>query len=762
MKNVFRIYKRDIKRICTNWAALIMAIILIIIPSLYSLINIKASWDPYSNTNGLKIAVVNKDIGTIFKEQDINLGKKLVEELEDNSKMGWEFTDEDSAKSGLKEEKYYASIVIPEDFSEAVTTVSGKNVTKPKLIYTVNEKKNSIAPKITDAGVKNVKNQVDDIIVKTISGIMLRIFNETGIEIDGRRPNIRKVIDEIYELNEQMPELECMLDEAIDGTGQINSLLNKTNEIIPTVSDALGTTDDFLSDSKEFVDDIQSELADISPTIKEDLLLSENVLDSTSTKLKNLDKNIIPEVVEKSLISAKDTAEATQTTVQATKNKLTKIKKFLNKLINYELPDFNLDVGNDKTLNEIKDKIDVQYSSFEDMKDSFRKINKSIDIINDKLDKTDEKLGILIKKCDEKLEKLQNGEGLDTQTLEDITEVTDEIHMLVSDVIDSYDSEIVNGIESGFDSVRLIVDSSMSIVKEANDTLPNLQDLLSSSFDITDYSNEELLKLKDKFPDIKDKISEISNKLRELDDDGKFDEILDMVTNDWDSQSDFLSSPVEIEDNRLFPIPNYGTASTPFYTVLCLWVGALIGSALLTFEVDELEEGVPLKSYEIYLGKLLTFLTFAILEAIVASIGAIRLLGVYTVHPFMFVFYCIFVSIIFTLIIYTAASLLDDVGKSIIVVLLVLQLAGTGGTFPIEVAPEMFKKIYMYLPFTYATNGMREIVGGIVYKILIKDVLYLCIYGGVSLVMGLTLKRFLNKITEPIFKKLFSSGILKH
>ncbi len=731
MRNIFRIYKRDVKRICTNWAALIMAIILIIIPSLYSLINIKASWDPYSNTNGLKIAVVNKDKGTVFKEQDINIGEELVEKLEDNDKMGWEFTDEETAKTGLKEETYYATIEIPEDFSEAVTTVSSKDVTKPKLIYTVNEKKNSIAPKITDAGVNSIKNQVNESIVKTISGIMFRICDETGIEIEGRRPNIRKVIDEIYDLDEQMPELESILDEAINGTGQINNLLNKANELIPTISNALETTDDFLNNSKEFIDDTQSDLSDISPTIKEDLLLSENALDSISTKLKNLDENILPEVAEKTLID-------------------------------YELPDFNLDVGDDETLNEIRDKLHEQYSSFDDMKDSLRQINKSIDKINDKLDKTDEKLGILIKKCDEKIEKLQNGEGLDTQTLTDAREIVDEVHTLVSDVIDSYDSEIVNGIQDGFDSVRLIIDDSMSIVKEANDTLPDLEDLLSSSLDVADYAKDELQKLKNKFPDIKDKVSEIADKLRDMDDEGKFDEIMDMITNDWEAQSNFLSSPIEIEDTRLFPIPNYGSASTPFYTVLCLWVGALIGSALLSFEVDELDEGIPLKPYEIYLGKLLTFVTFAILEAIVAGVGAIAFLGVYTVHPVMFVFYCIFVSIVFVVIVYTAASLLDDVGKSIIVVLLVLQLAGTGGTFPIQVAPEIFQKIYIYLPFTYAISGMREIVGGIVYQILIKDIIYLCIYMVGSLIIGLSLKRLINKLIEPLLKKLYASGILKH
>ena len=151
MKNIFRIYVRDIKRMCTNWAAMIMAVIIILIPSLYSLTNIKASWDPYANTGGINIAIVNKDEGTVYKEQDLNLGEELVEKLEDNDKMNWIFVSEDEAAEGLINEKYYATIVIPEDFSKCTSTLMDKEVIKPKLIYTVNEKINAIAPKLTDA-----------------------------------------------------------------------------------------------------------------------------------------------------------------------------------------------------------------------------------------------------------------------------------------------------------------------------------------------------------------------------------------------------------------------------------------------------------------------------------------------------------------------------------------------------------------------------------------------------------------------------------
>lgn len=171
MKNIFKIFKKDLKNIFTNWVAIVVVVALMAIPSLYSLVNIKANWDPYGNTSGIKIAVINNDKGTVFKEKDINLGNQLVDKLKDNNAIGWEFVDDkEEAKNKLLMEKYYATIEITEDFSESATTLIEKDVRKPKLIYTVNEKINAVAPKITDSAVKTVKAQLDGNIKKTVTG----------------------------------------------------------------------------------------------------------------------------------------------------------------------------------------------------------------------------------------------------------------------------------------------------------------------------------------------------------------------------------------------------------------------------------------------------------------------------------------------------------------------------------------------------------------------------------------------------------------
>ena len=273
-------------------------------------------------------------------------------------------------------------------------------------------------------------------------------------------------------------------------------------------------------------------------------------------------------------------------------------------------------------------------------------------------------------------------------------------------------------------------------------------------------SNDELNKLKEKFPDIKDNVHELAGRLKKIDNKDDIDELLDMITNNWEDQSDFLASPVEIQDNRLFSWPNYGSAVTPFYTVLCLWIGGYMLSIILGTDAHSLEDGKKLTHNEVYFGKMLLFLFIGIGQAIVASMGALFILHIYAVHPIMFVLYSIFVSIVFIIIIYTAVSIWGHRGIIMGVVLLVIQVAGTSGNFPIEVNPSIFQKIFPLLPFTYAISGMRQIMAGIVYSILIRDSAILCVFMIISIVIGVLFKKVTNKKRRKYVEKLKESSIM--
>jgi len=766
MKNIIRIFKRDMKNIFTNGIASIIIIGLMIVPSLYSLVNIKASWDPYSseNTQNIKIAVVNEDKGTTFHDEKINVGQKIIDNLKENDKMGWTFVDKEAAENGLIMEDYYATIEIPEDFSYNVTTLMEDRIIKPKLIYTVNEKKNAIAPKMTDSGIKTLKGQVNENITKTISGIVIRICNEIGINIENNRPEIRRIVDAIYELDENMPEIEIILDEAIEGTVSGSKLSDNLNELIPTVSDTLDATDSFIQDTRENLDSIEGQLSDTSVVLKENLVESERIIDNLSVELTNIDENIIPEVYKKSLLISADTTSATIETTDELRSKLNDIKKFINKLSKIEIPKttFNEETQSSEEIEKIKKETKKQAEILEDLQDSLKDTSKTIGDVIDKLDIIDEKLNIVSDRTYNKLEDIETGKKLDTQTLTDTRKILDDTHILVSDVIDIYDSEIVNGISKIFDSTNNIFDNITLLLDQGRDTLPELENLTNILKNALNLSNDELVKLKEKFPDMKNDIHEMADKIREFDEEDKIDDILDVITNGFDEQSDFIASAVEIEDHRLFPWPNYGSTVTPFYTVLCLWVGALLLSSLIATDAPDFEDGTKIKPYERYFGRLLLYLFIGIFQSIIATGGALILFKCYCLHPVLLMIYSVFVSCVFICIVYTAVSLFRNVGKVIAIVLLVLQVAGAGGNFPIEVTPVFFRNLFPFLPFTYAIGGMRQIMAGIVYKILIKDIVILLIFAIASLVIGVLSKKFINSKISKFSHRLMESGLLGH
>ena len=772
MKNIFRIFIKDIRNIAKNWVAVIVVLGLMVIPSFYSLFNIKASWDPYGNTGGIKIAVVNEDKGTVFKEQGLNLGEELVEKLQDNTKMDWVFVDKDMASNGLLMEEYYAMIEIPEDFSENVTTLVSKDVKKPKLIYTVNEKINAIAPKLTDAGVKSIKTQLDENIIKTVSGVLFRVFNEVGVEVEENKPQLTQVKDDVYELEESIPQLKTILDSAIEGTTSIDELLVKVNEIIPNISQTIEITDEFLGDSYDVLDKGDSELSDISPIIKEDLLLSENIIDTSITDLANIDENILPRDAQKILITSSDSLKALKITNESLISKLKGINKFIDEVVdikikNIELPDLsagnNEESENNSFINITQDELDAQIKHLRSIQKDLKEINKVIENAMDKLDVINGKLDIATDRMDEEITKLENGEKVDIQVITDIRSLLDDSHDIVYEVIDAYDSDIKPAIEKIFNLGREVLSGSLDVIKIGRGMLPDVEKLISEFNDVSVFSREKLIELKDKFPEIEDKVHELADKLREFDEEDKLDEVLDMITNNWETQSSFFASPVEIVDNRLFKWENYGSASTPFYTTLCLWVGGYMLSMLLSTEVHHLKgpDGeIEVKPYEEYFGKMLLFLFIGIFQALIASIGALVILGVQAVHPIMFIAFTVFASIVFMTVIYTGVSVFGNGGIIIGIVLLVLQVAGTSGNFPIEVNPAFFQKLFPYYPFTYAISGMRQVLAGIVYSIFWRDVKILSIFMAGSIVFGLLFKKFFNDRNMRFVKKLKESKLM--
>ncbi len=717
MNNILKIFSRDIKSIMKNWVVLAIIVGLMILPSLYAWFNIRACWDPYGNTGGIKVAIVNNDKGGKLQDKIINVGDKLVEKLKDNTALGWEFVSEEEGNSGVEKGKYYATIIIPEEFTSETLSIINNNIKRPTLIYKVNEKSNAIAPKITDKGITTIKSQVDSNIIETVDGIIFMVFNEMGVSIEGSKDKILKLINGVIELNSKVPEIESIINELNNGSSSAENLISKAKENLPLLKDTLDSSENLLADTKNALEKSKEGLSDIAPVIKSDL----EFINTELNNLEGLINTVISINIDKqSILNGLDNISV----------KLGGINDKINGIVKSIRP---LSKFNDN-LKELVNELTSASS----------KLNSSIAIIK--------QFGDLV----------NNAEPIDKSKLQDIKSLIQDNKNIVNNILNNYDSTYIPAINNAIDQLSSISDNSIKLLDEAKSAIPDIDSLLDSLNNVLKLSKDDIEKLNDEMPTIKASLNDISTKLSSINNEETMDKLLSLLKNDWEAVSGFLGSPVEIKEDILFPIPNYGSAMSPFYSTLALWVGALLLVSLLTIEPHGFKEKIDFKAYEKYFGKLLTFIFIGIFQTLILTLGDIYLLKCYVLNKWLFIGISLLSSIIFIIIVYTLVSVFDNVGKAIAVILLVIQVAGAGGTFPVEVMPSFFKRVNPLLPFTYSISAMREAVAGVVKSNLTRDLIMILTYGILFIIIGLLLKGPVNKFSKKFIDKLNESGLMGH
>lgn len=243
-------------------------------------------------------------------------------------------------------------------------------------------------------------------------------------------------------------------------------------------------------------------------------------------------------------------------------------------------------------------------------------------------------------------------------------------------------------------------------------------------------------------PDFEKKVRNAADKIRKFESNVNLNELIEFLKHDPQKGSNFLSSPILLKTERLFPIPNYGSAMAPFYTMLALWVGATLLISSLRVDVENPEN--LYKGYHLYLGRLLTFLTIGIFQATIVALGNLFIIHTYVVEKLWFVLLCIFISMVFIIITYTLCSVFGNIGKGLAIIFLVLQMSSSGATFPVSLTSSFFQRINPFMPFTYAVSMLREAVGGMIDEVVIKDILSLLVFVAICFLMTTVLKKPLS------------------
>ena len=714
MKNILKIYKEDMKKIFTNYAALIVFIALSILPSLYAWFNIKASWDPYGKeaTSQIKIGVVNKDKGAELKGEFKNIGNQIIDQLKENDVMGWQFVSEKEAVKAVEEGSYYAMITIPEEFSENILSLITDDIKKGKIIYTVNEKVNAIAPKITVKGATAVQENVNKTVIETVSDIVLSTAKDLGIEVEGQLPKLDNLYDKLVEIQSKFKDLYETTDLAYDGVNKVADLVTNLQNDIPLITDTLNSTKGLATNLIDFISKSQTEINNIAPTIKTDIGLVRDLADEVSSYV-----DVVINAINTGSENANVLLGNLNTKVSGLRDYLTSIRVLVEKINGHSQNGALSDVLNnlitaENTLNQL-------YNEIESIKNS-----------------------------------LANGNLIDTSKLENVKTVLNDVSNIAGNLYEKFDTEILGNINTILNTANDSAKSALEILQRAQDKLPKVEEILTTVSALCNKGNEGIKYAKDNLPRAEEIVNEVTSKVAKIKDSSDLKDLLKLIANNVEERSNYLTSPVELEENSLYPMRNYGTAMTPFYSVLSLWVGMTLLVSMFSVEAHG-----EYNHMEVYFGKLLLFLTIGMTQALIVALGDLYLLKIYCVNPALFVTGILFTSVVFVAIVYSLVSVFGNVGKVTAIILLVLQVAGSGGTFPIQLTPKFFQIINPFLPFTYAISFARESIGGVVQSVLVKDIVIMLIYIVVAILISIFLKKPINNLLSGFTKKFHESGL---
>ncbi|MBN8203556.1 YhgE/Pip domain-containing protein [Bacillus sp. NTK034] len=717
---MWKIYKMDIRSIFTNWVAAVLIGGLTLLPSLYAWFNIEASWDPYSQTDQLPVGIVNEDAGAVVRDKEIHIGDDIVKELKKNDDMDWHFDNRKDAMDKVEYGDYFAVIVIPDNFSQKLGTVIEDQPEKAKIEYYVNEKVNAIAPKITEKGAGGIVDTVTSNFISTVNGTIFEKFNELGLEIEKDLPDIKRFEEYVFQMEEKLPEIHSLLSSSLSDAENAQKMIDKAQALVPDAKRATGNGLQTIKETMKFINEAENRLNAMEPQIQENLEKVQNMAVKVNDFISSVQSSDL------NLDQGKEIGNEINEQIAGSLQNIETIETALK-----QLQESNKEQGtsqNQEQINQALEQIALLKQELQTIQENGQKVNAFLS------------------------DKQQEANDLITRLQENSAATAGRIDTFVKE----YNENIRPAIKQEVASAKETLSNARNILTEIQSAMPEIEKILANTEGNLGEGEKTLKHIIGEFPYVSEKINQLADRIRDIQGQTDINEIIELLQNDPEAEKGFFEEPVQLNKNSLFPIQNYGTGMTPFYTVLAIWVGALLLISLLATDVHQPEE---FTGKQIYLGKLLTFLSIGFAQTLVVTIGNILILGVDAAEPVWFILFGLISSLVFILIVYTLVSVFGDVGKAMAIVLLVLQIAGAGGTYPTALLPEFFQTIHPFLPFSYAIDLMREAVGGIVWERVYRDLLVLTLFGFIALLIGTFLKEPLSRKTKALIKKSKESGL---
>ena len=725
MKTILRVYKRDFKRLFRNVVALVVAVGICILPALYAWFNIAANWDPYGSTDGINVAVVNLDKAYEVDGMKFAIGDQIIENLKSNKQIGWNFVDDKDALEGVKSGKYYAAIVIPENFSEKLSSIISGKLEAPQLDYYVNEKKNAIAPKITDKGATAIQEQVNATFISTATETIANVLNVTAAELDdGGVTVIDKLITNLKTVNSDLKQYEETISAFSAIADSVATLTNTAQLTIPDVEGVVNNSNNVLNNSASTLEASRQAAGTITSSIGDVMASSESTFDSVAS------------IANSAMLDLEGKANNAASDMDSAVGDCDSIMAANNLVIG-----FLTDLRDNGSITDLNVLIQLQL-----MIDSLNTANTAQANLQN----------ILAASAAD----IRNGTANADTIRTDISNTISQGKTSLQNARNTYSGSVQPQLNTLLDNISATTASIGGLLSATNGSLEDLDEIFGGVNSALGSGKAALNNTKNIIDTTRGKLDNIITQVEGVSQDEQLNKLIEVLKGDPELAGSFMSAPVQLKTTSLYEIENYGSAMAPFYSILAIWVGAIVLVAIMKVNVDEDEELPTLHPTQAYLGRYLTFMTFGFLQSTVIALGDLFYLRIQCLHPVKFFICCWVASFVFTNIVYALTVSFGAIGKAISVIFLVIQIGGSGGTFPIEVTPPFFQILNPVLPFTYGINAMRECVAGVYKNAYWVDLGKLLIYVPLALLLGLLLRRPLMKLTHFFEQRLEDSKLL--
>ena len=715
MKNIWKIFTGDLKKLVKQPFALVIIIGLCVIPSLYAWFNIFANWDPYANTGGIPVAVVSLDKDYTRKDGSVvNMGESVLESLHSNTSVKWIFLDtEEEAQEGVEAGKYYAAIVITDKFTYSMYNVFSDDFENPSLIYYQNQKSNAIATKITDTVAGTLQNTINETFIKVAATTIFEEGNSVSDQMQGDS-YVEEFCADLEELNDNLKEYSAMIDTFRAGNDRLEAAITHVNYEIPVMQKKLDATTASLNQSSQNLSSTRDTLSNFSTNV-------DTSMSTIQTSLEDMKK-----ILDQSKL-ADDTAQMTKDLNKVARDTNTlngQVNNLLAALIEQRVQ--GSVSGGDASTGSGSGNTAATDAAIEALKAMQKELDMMNTVIGSVLESTDEQAA-------EKAKVNVNN------AMNNLKNVIDSCENSVSNMQGIYKNNLVPQMQKVLTNMSDSLNQVTTLVNTLSNTVQNIGVVMEGVGDAVDGTSESLEQIQGVVDGISQKLTDLTEQLEGASEEEMMDILVRFLGGDPDSLGAYFASPVTMETIAMYPVATYGSAMTPFYSTLAIWVGSTILVALVKVKASP-KNLKNVQSYQLYFGRYLLFLLLAQIQAAIIVAGDLWLLKVNIVEPGLFFLAASFTATAFSLLIYSLTLAFGDVGKAVCVIVMVLQIAGSSGTFPIELLPDIYQKIYIFFPFPYAITAMREALAGMYGTAYMAALAKLILFMLEGLLIGLVIR----------------------